>query len=83
MLVTVRPGIHSTFVLYSVIDSLGNTIIDQTVAKRDVKAHSNVEFSIPSQGKSPVLIKILAVGKAGSQQSAGVYLERGQGPDAE
>ena len=77
--ITVRPGIHTAYVLYSVEDASGEGLVEQTEADRDVDAHTNVAFSIPGRGPSPILVKILAVGKAGRRESAGLWIER-RGP---
>ncbi len=80
---TVRPRIHSSVVLYSVADAQGQELIKQTAAEWDVKAHTNVTFSIPSRGSTPILVTIIAQGKHRDRESIGALLERRQARDEE
>ena len=76
IVVTVRPKIHSSAVVYTLADAEGCELISQTAAKWDVRANTNVTISIPAFGSSPVFISAAALGKEGDREFVGFYLER-------
>lgn len=77
--ITVRPTQHANFVLFSVADTAGKELVELTEAARDVDANTNVVFTVPAWGPSPIVVGVLAIGKAGGRETADlVIVRRGQ-----
>jgi len=74
--ITVRPGIHVNFVLYSAREATGAELIALREAARDVRANVNVTFTVPARGPSPIVVEVLAIGKAGGTELANLAIGR-------
>lgn len=74
--ITVRPTINVNFVLYSARDAAGAELIPLREVARDVRANVNVTFTVPSRGPSPILIEVLAIGKAHGTEAANIAIRR-------
>ena len=74
--ITVRPTINVNFVLYSAHDAAGAELIPLREVARDIHANVNVTFTVPSQGPSPILVEVLAIGKAHGTEAANLAIRR-------
>lgn len=74
--ITVRPTIRSVYVVYSMYDAAGAELIGVLEAASGVDANTNVSFSIPGRGPSPVRINVKAIGTGKSREIANLWIER-------